>query len=101
MLTILCIFDASFVIRLISDIFTNHYAEQNHYYFWPTINAMVTPQVCDLIPICSVLYIHMRNFKVIKHASQANDTIEPEGSDFVQNSGQLKNSTRVGSNHGS
>ena len=79
LLTILIIFDISFVLRFVTDIFTSHASRNFEYDMLPTINAIVTPQVCDLIPICCILYIHSRNFKAIKDSSDAVDNMaEPQ-----------------------
>ena len=75
MLTILIIFDSSFVLRFVSSELIAHWSNaENKYSMALTIQSLITPQLCDLVPICCVFFIHMQNFKVIQQECFASDT---------------------------
>lgn len=57
-------FDISYILRAIYDIYFTH-AEEG-YGMGVTVMTVFTTTCIDLIPICSILYFHARNFKVIQ-----------------------------------
>ena len=77
LITILLIFDSSYVLRLIYDIILAHQTNQIFHYiqydYWQIICMVVMPNVFDLIPISCILYIHARNFQVIKNGNLSGD----------------------------
>ena len=76
MLTILVIFDSSFVLRLITNLVIAQFAKdyEGEYKMGLCILSLILPQLWDVVPICCVLFIHMQNFKVIRQGSEASDT---------------------------
>ena len=59
LLTILVIFDLSYVLRALYDLLFAQYASMP---FFLAVSALIIPELFDMIPICLILIYHTKNF---------------------------------------
>lgn len=60
LLTILLIFDSTYILRAIYDVL--YVKQENQYGMAWTIAEVMTGNIFDLVPICCILFIHTQNF---------------------------------------
>lgn len=72
-LTMLCIFDLSCVLRGLFDRSISQQIKNGHYSFGLLLAIIYSAVILDLLPICMVLLYHSKNFHTISQTTHSMD----------------------------